>query len=61
MEQPPEVWKDVQDYPGYRISSFGQVFSNKLKRVIEGEIDKDGYRVIGIWKSQKDKIKMFGE
>ena len=47
-----EVYVDVEDYPGYRISNFGNIFSKKLKKVMTIPIDCDGYCRIGLWKNQ---------
>jgi len=44
-----EEWKEVTGYPGYKISNHGQVWSNKLKRVLVPPLDKDGYERIGLW------------
>jgi hypothetical protein len=45
-------WKDITGYPGYRISNMGNVWSNKLKRVLDSPVDKDGYYRIGLWNKQ---------
>jgi len=50
-----EAWKKIEEYPGYLVSSFGNVWSNKLKRIIIAPKDKDGYSRIGLWKQQKKK------
>ena len=47
-----EEFKDLPDYPGYRISNHGRVWSNKLKRVLIPPCDRYGYLRIGIWKGQ---------
>ena len=47
-----EEWKDVVGYPGYRVSNMGNVWSNKLKRILEPPVDKDGYYRIGLWNKQ---------
>ena len=49
-----EVWKDVPDYPGYKVSSLGQIFSNKLKRIINTRLSKIGYVRCNL---QKDTIR----
>jgi hypothetical protein len=52
-----EEWKEVPEYPGYKISSFGNVFSKKLKRIIKApeSNDKDGYCRIGLCYKQEAK------
>jgi hypothetical protein len=46
-----EEWKDIEGFPGYRISNTGRVWSNKLMRClnIPESNDKDGYLRIGLW------------
>lgn len=47
-----EEFRDLTDYPGYRISNHGRVWSNKLKRVLTPPLNQDGYPRVGIWKNQ---------
>lgn len=44
-----EEFRDIPGFPGYIISNHGQVWSNKLKRVLVPPLDKDGYERIGLW------------
>ena len=46
-----EEWKDIDGYPGYKVSNTGMIWSNKLKRVLIPPIDHCGYFRIGLWKS----------
>jgi hypothetical protein len=48
-------WKDVVGYPGYRVSNMGNIWSNKLKRILEPPVDKDGYYRIGLWNKMVKK------
>lgn len=45
-----EIWKDIEGYPNYKISSLGRLKSIKFKnhRFITGAFDKDGYIRIGL-------------
>ena len=40
---------DIKDYPGYKINSNGDIWSNKLKKVLQPPLDKYGYQRIGLW------------
>lgn len=40
-----EQWKDVEGYPGYKVSDHGRLFGKRGK-VIRGARDKDGYAII---------------
>jgi hypothetical protein len=44
-----EEWKEIPNYPGYRISNCGNVWSKKMKRILTAPLDKDGYGRIGLW------------
>lgn len=50
-----EEWKDIEGFPGYRVSSSGRVWSKKLMRCLEipeGN-SKDGYLRIGLWNNNE--------
>ena len=53
-----EEWKVVDGYPGYHISNYGRVYSNKLKKILTAPSsnDKNGYCRIGLWLDQKKKL-----
>jgi hypothetical protein len=55
-----ESWKEIIDYPGYMVSSAGNVKSLPKKtapgiRILVQSIDKYGYRVLGLFKDGKQK------
>ena len=50
-------YRRVEGYPDYVISNYGEVWSLKFNKVIEmkQQTDKDGYKVISIYKDGKQK------
>ena len=50
-----EHWALIDGYDNYEISSFGRVRNNKTSRIMKLNIDKDGYRVIGLCNDNKQK------
>lgn len=62
-----EIWKDIPDYKGYQISSFGRVrsfiihysherrYSVSSFRILKGGVDKDGYRRLILCKENGDR------
>jgi hypothetical protein len=46
-----EEWKEIPNYPGYMISNCGNIWSRKLKRILNAQFDKDGYVRNGLWNS----------
>lgn len=44
-----EQWKEIKNYPGYLVSSWGRIKSYKRStngKIIFGKLDKDGYRKV---------------
>ena len=59
-----EVWKDVTGYEGlYKISNYGKIKALpkykrlKLKKELKTYFDKDGYKVVYLYKHSKKKAK----
>jgi hypothetical protein len=55
-----EVWKKINEFDNYEISSFGNVRSlmfNKIK-ILNGGIDKSGYKNVCICKDKKHYTKL---
>ena len=50
-----EVWKDVKDFPGYKVSSLGRI-RGPLK-IFGMKPDKDGYVRVSLWKGGKQYTK----
>ena len=48
-------WKDIIDYPGYKINSNGDVWSKIYQRNISTPLDKYGYKRLQLYKNQKGK------
>jgi len=60
-----EIWKPVENFPGYEISNLGNVRSYKRRywlkdfpRILQPETDKDGYRRVLLCR-QKERIHFF--
>lgn len=43
-----EQWKEIENYPNYEISSFGNVRNVKLNRIVNGTTNNFGYKVVGL-------------
>ena len=58
-----EIWKDIKEYEGlYQVSNKGRVkslnYGNKGEEIImEASTDKDGYKILGLRKEGKKKMK----
>ena len=48
MEAEPEQWIDIKDFPYYRISSYGRVYSEKTNKYLKHKISGHGQHRIGI-------------
>lgn len=48
-----EIWKDIEGYEKYQISSMGRVFSKKTNKILRAGIDKKGYLRIGLYEHGK--------
>jgi ribosomal protein L22 len=59
MKKNNEIWKPIEGYEDYEVSSFGRVKSFKSKKNIVGRILKPnlvkGYFVVGLCKDKKEK------
>ena len=50
-----EIWKEIDDYPDYKVSTLGNIMSNKYGdwRKIKPSPDKNGYLRIGLHQNNK--------
>jgi len=46
---------EVKNYPNYLIYEDGKIWSKCIKKYLIGSKDKDGYKIIGLWKNNKCK------
>lgn len=52
-----EIWRDVVGYEGlYKISNFGNVFSNYVNRIIHPGTTRDGYKYVFLSKNKEKKM-----
>ena len=48
-----EIWKEIKNYEGlYKVSNIGRVKSCKSNKILEGGLDKDWYRIVGLSKNK---------
>lgn len=50
-----EVWKDVHDYPNYKISSLGRVLNIRTKRLLKQYKNSHGYLEVNLYKNNQGK------
>lgn len=43
-----EEWKNIRDWPDYKISNFGQVYSNRRNRLLKISPDRNGYPSVNL-------------
>ena len=48
-------WKICSEFPKYSVSNTGLIKNNRTQKLIEGKLDKDGYRTVGIRKDIEGK------
>lgn len=51
------TWKQIKDFPNYSVSDFGEVWSEKSKKILSQATDKDGYRIVTLYSDGKYKKK----
>jgi hypothetical protein len=50
-----EVWKTIECYENYEISSYGNVRNKKTKRILKNQKDKDNYSILNLYLNKKGK------
>jgi len=50
-----EYWKDIEEFPNYRVSNFGNVWSKKNNIVLKPYKTNRGYLTVGFWLNGKKK------
>lgn len=50
-----EVWKKIDDYPDYEVSSLGRIKNIQTGKILKQEIKKEGYASIRIFNSARKR------
>ena len=50
-----EMWRKIQGYPNYSVSTCGRVRNDTTNRILKNRTHKDGYYTVGLWKNSKVK------
>ena len=51
IQENPEIWKTIEDFPGYEISDRGRVRNKKTNSIMIPGISKQGYLHVGLRKN----------
>lgn len=51
-----EIWKDVVDYPNYKISNTGIVKNKTTGKILSICIHKQGHHVVRLWHNNKTRL-----
>lgn len=52
---PDEEWRDIPDYPNYRISNYGRIVNITTKNLKRTPLDNNGYPHTSLWKNNRGK------
>ena len=52
-----EEWKEIKDFPGYKVSNYGRVFSDKINKQLRACISNHGYKYVCLRKDNKNYCK----
>nr|DAP74221.1 MAG TPA: homing endonuclease [Caudoviricetes sp.] len=50
-----EIWKVIEDFPDYAVSSEGKIKSLRFNRIMVGGVDSDGYAIVTLRVNKKQK------
>ncbi|MGD1918435.1 MAG: NUMOD4 domain-containing protein, partial [Pleurocapsa sp.] len=50
-----EYWKDIKEFPNYRVSNLGYVWSKKNNIILKPHKTNRGYLTVGFWLNGKKK------
>ena len=56
-DQPTEIWKKIEHYNNYCVSTFGRVKNIRTDKILKPNTDHDGYFYVGLYKNGKPKFK----
>lgn len=56
LEHGFEVWKIIDGYTNYSVSSFGRVRNDKKENIMKPRISTHGYYQVGLYKNGKQKL-----
>ena len=52
-----EEFKEIQDFPNYQISNYGNVFSKNRNKILSPCDDSHGYLMVHLWKNNRQYVK----
>ena len=50
-----EIWKQVYDYPDYKVSNYGRVWGKRYSKILKPQKDRYGYLYVNLYKKGKLK------
>ena len=51
-----EIWKEIVEFPNYKISNLGRVLNKKTNTYVATPIGNVGYPVVRLWKNNTTKM-----
>ena len=50
-----EEWKEIAEYPGYMVSSFGNIRGKRFDKYLKKSLDSDKYEIVTLYLAGKGK------